>query len=89
MLQMTRYQQTRFWALWDDTELVAVVVYKKGATELLRRLAAQPLAEADAAAQAAAAARQLAEQLAAQARALARQAQAVAQAAQACAQPSG
>jgi hypothetical protein len=41
MLQITRYQQTRFWALWDDTELVAVVVYKKGAVELLRRLAAR------------------------------------------------
>jgi hypothetical protein len=42
MLQSTRYQQTRFWAVWDDTELVAVVVYKKGAVELLHRLAAQP-----------------------------------------------
>ena len=27
MLQITRYQKTRFWALWDDQELVAVVVY--------------------------------------------------------------
>lgn len=54
MLQITRYQQTRFWALWDDTELVAVVVYKKGAAELLRRLAAQMPAAVEATAQAAA-----------------------------------
>ena len=66
MLQITRYHKTRFWALWDGSELVAVVVYKKGATELLRRLAAQPRAAAQAAA-----ARQ-AQELAAQARALAR-----------------
>ena len=30
MLQITRYHKTRFWALWDGSELVAVVVYKKG-----------------------------------------------------------
>ena len=54
MLRITRYGTTRFWALWDDHELVAVVVYKKGAVELLRRLAAQPPAAAAAAAQAAA-----------------------------------
>ena len=91
MLQITRYQKTRFWALWDGNDLVAVVVYKKGATELLRRLAAQPLAGAEAAAQAAAveAAAQQARELAAQARALARQARAAAQAARARAQPSG
>jgi len=41
MLQITRYHKTRFWALWDGSELVAVVVYKKGAVELLRRLAAR------------------------------------------------
>jgi hypothetical protein len=62
-----------------------VVVYKKGATELLRRLAAQPPAATEAAAQAAAveAAARQAQALAAQARALARQAQAAAQAARA------
>ena len=81
MLQITRYHKTRFWALWDGSELVAVVVYKKGAAELLRRLAAQPRATAEAAA-----ARQ-AQDLAAQARALARQARALAQAARARAQP--
>ena len=91
MLQITRYQQTRFWALWDDTELVAVVVYKKGAVELLRRLAAQPPAVQASAAQAAAveAAARQAQELAAHARALARQARAMARAAQAHAQPRG
>ena len=54
MLQVTRYGTTRFWALWDGQDLVAVVVYKKGATELLRRLAAQAPAATEAAAQAAA-----------------------------------
>ena len=90
MLQITRYHKTRFWALWDGSELVAVVVYKKGAAELLRRLAAQAPAATEAAAQAAAveaAARQV-QELAAQARALARQARALAQAARARAQPA-
>ncbi len=54
MLRITRYHKSRYWALWDGNELVAVVVYKKGATELLRRLAAQPRATAEAAAAAAA-----------------------------------
>ena len=38
MLRMDHYPYSRFWAIWDDQDLVAVVVYKKGATELLRRL---------------------------------------------------
>ena len=38
MLRMDRYPYSRFWAIWDDQDLVAVVVYKKGAAELLRRL---------------------------------------------------
>ena len=90
MLQITRYHKTRFWALWDGSELVAVVVYKKGAAELLRRLDARPLAAAEASAQAAAveAAARQAQALAAQARALARQALAAAQAARARAQPT-
>ena len=29
MLQITRYHKTRFWALWDGSELVAVVVYRR------------------------------------------------------------
>jgi hypothetical protein len=76
MLRVARYGTTRFWALWDGNELVAVVVYKKGATALLRRLEAQPPAAAEAAAQAAAV------------EAAARQAQAAARAAQARAQPA-
>ena len=76
MLQVARYGTTRFWALWDGQDLVAVVVYKKGATELLRRLAAQPRAAAEAAAEEAAQ------------EAAARQAQAAAQAARARAQPA-
>ena len=77
MLQITRYHKTRFWALWDGSELVAVVVYKKGAVELLRRLEAQAPAAAEAAAQAAAV------------EAAVRQAQAAAQAVRARAQSSG
>jgi hypothetical protein len=88
MLQVARYGKTRFWALWDGQDLVAVVVYKKGAAELLRRLAAQPRATADAEAAQEVATRQ-AQELAAQARALARQARAAAQAARARAQPAG
>ena len=38
MLRMDRYPYSRFWAIWDDQDLVAVVVYKRGAAELLRRL---------------------------------------------------
>ena len=79
MLRVARYGKSRYWAVWDDQELVAVVVYKKGATELVRRLEAQPPAATEAAAQAAAqeaAARQV-QELAAQARALARQARAL------------
>jgi hypothetical protein len=38
MLRMDRYPYSIFWTIWDDQDLVAVVVYKKGAAELLRRL---------------------------------------------------
>ena len=91
MLRIVRYGNSRFWALYDGQELVAVTVYKRGAQEVQRRLAARPLAGAEAAAQAAAVeeAAQHAQALAAQARTLARQAQAAAQAARARAQPSG
>ena len=40
MLRMERYPYSRYWAVWDDQDLVAVVVYKKGAAEILRRLQA-------------------------------------------------
>ena len=89
-LWIERYKNTRHWALYDGAELVAVTVYRRGAQEVQRRLAAQAPAATDAAAQAAAAeaARQQAQQLVVQARALARQARAVAQAAQARTSPS-
>ena len=53
MLRIERYGNSRFWALYDGQDLVVVTVYKRGAREVLRRLAAQPPAAADAAAQAA------------------------------------
>ncbi len=40
MLRMDRSPYSRLWAIWDDQDLVAVVVDKKGAAELLRRLQA-------------------------------------------------
>ena len=80
-LRIERYGKSRYWALYDGPDLVVVTLYKRGAREVQRRLAAQPPAAADAAAQAAAveAAARQAQELAAQARALARQAQAAAQ----------
>jgi hypothetical protein len=88
-LRIERYGNSRFWALYDGQDLVVVTVYKRGAREVQRRLAAQPQATAEAAAAEAAqeaAARQV-QELAAQARALARQARALAQVARARAQP--
>ena len=92
MLRIERYGNSRFWALYDGPDLVVVTVYKRGAREVQRRLAAQPRATAEAAAAEAAqeAAARQAQTLAAQARALARQAQAAAaEAARARAQPRG
>ena len=43
MLRMDRYPYSRLWAIWDDQDLVAVVVDKQGAVELLRRLQALAL----------------------------------------------
>lgn len=40
--RIERYASTRFWAVMRDDELVAVVVYLRGARELLRRLADAP-----------------------------------------------
>jgi hypothetical protein len=39
-IQIEKYRETRFWAVWIDQELLAVVCYKKGALaikELLLR----------------------------------------------------
>jgi hypothetical protein len=43
-LRVDRYPSSRFWAVYDGDELVAVTVYRRGAREVLRRLQAlQPL----------------------------------------------
>lgn len=75
-LRVQRYANTRFWAVYDGEALVVVTVYKKGATAVQRRLAAQPRRQRAAAAQAVAveAAAQQARELATQAQTLARQA---------------
>jgi hypothetical protein len=38
MLRVERYKKTRYWAIWDGQELVALTVYQRGALEVLRRL---------------------------------------------------
>jgi hypothetical protein len=38
MLSITRYRNTRYWALWESGQLLAVTVYNKGAVTLMRRL---------------------------------------------------
>ena len=38
MLHVERYKRTRYWAIWDGQELVALTVYRRGAVEVLRRL---------------------------------------------------
>ena len=38
MLRVARYKKTRYWAIWDGPELVALTVYRRGALEVLRRL---------------------------------------------------
>ena len=38
MLSITRYRNTRSWALWEGGQLLAVTVEKKGALTLMRRL---------------------------------------------------
>jgi len=88
-LRIERYRNTRHWAVYEGESLVVVTVYKRGAQEVRRRLEAQPLARADAAAQAAAQEAAARQALALVAQALARQARAAAQAARARAQPSG
>jgi len=70
-LRIERYRNTRHWAVYEGESLVVVTVYKRGAQEVRRRLAAQPRAAAEAAAAAAAqaAAARQAQELAARARA--------------------
>jgi hypothetical protein len=38
MLSITRYRNTRSWALWEGGQLLAITVYKKGAVTLMWRL---------------------------------------------------
>ena len=38
MLRITKYRNTRYWAVWEDHQLLCVTVYKKGAVAVLRRL---------------------------------------------------
>lgn len=38
MFTYRRYKKTKFWSVWDQEALIAVVVYKKGAEEVVRRL---------------------------------------------------
>lgn len=34
MITIGRYKNTRYWAVWKEEELIAVVCYKKGATAI-------------------------------------------------------
>src|SRR5713101_6677114 len=38
VLRITKYRNTRYWALWEDHQLLCVTVYKKGALAVMRRL---------------------------------------------------
>jgi len=38
MLRVSRYGKSRYWAVWDEQDLVVVTLYKRGALEVLRRL---------------------------------------------------
>lgn len=37
-MKITKWKDTRFWAIWNDNDLVAVVVYKKGAESIIEFL---------------------------------------------------
>jgi len=38
MIEVMKYRQTRFWAVYVDGELLAVVVYRKGAQAIADHL---------------------------------------------------
>ena len=38
MLHLTKYRNTRYWAVSEGHQLLCVTVYKKGALAVLRRL---------------------------------------------------
>ena len=44
-LRIERYRNTRHWAVYEGETLVVVTLYKLGAREVQRRLAAQPPAQ--------------------------------------------
>jgi hypothetical protein len=37
-LKITRWKQTRFWAVWLNEELLTITVYKKGALSVCKHL---------------------------------------------------
>ena len=38
MLHITKYRNTRYWAVWEGHQLLCVTVYKKWALAVMRRL---------------------------------------------------
>jgi hypothetical protein len=38
MITIKRYKKTRYWAVWQEQELLAVVCYKKGAQAIKQLL---------------------------------------------------
>ena len=43
--RISRYRYSRFWAVYDGDDLVAVTVYRRGAEEVRRRLQAAAVLE--------------------------------------------
>ena len=41
--RISHYRNSRFWAVYDGDDLVAVTVYRRGAEEVRRRLSAASL----------------------------------------------
>ena len=44
VLHITKYRNTRYWAVWEGHRLLCVTVYKKGARAVIRRITAIPQA---------------------------------------------
>jgi hypothetical protein len=42
VLHITKYRNTRYWALWEGHRLLCVTVYKKGAVAIMQRLRQRP-----------------------------------------------
>ena len=43
MLTYSRYKFTRFWAVYDDDELLCLTVYRKGAVAVIERITGEKL----------------------------------------------